>query len=178
MRRQFQPISLNLSIIDGSPLDKPTPPRIQPTFYGGLVVNSFIGRTGKSTVVELDVGDSNVSGYAVFEGGVLARAVFVNLDAWLAGSTGARPVVHVDLDFARGANATQGEVDAFWGGSAIVRRLVINHADDTENLTWAGQSYENGDVSPEGKKVTERVQLSEGFDIRSTEAVLVDFRSQ
>ena len=87
-----------------------------------------------------------MSGYAAFEAGKLVRAVFVNLHAWLASSTGARPVVHVDLDFARAANATQADVDAFWGGGVQARRLVIGHADDVANLTWAGQSYEQTDV--------------------------------
>ncbi|KAI1796214.1 glycoside hydrolase family 79 protein [Ganoderma leucocontextum] len=171
----LQPISLNRSTIDGSPLDPPAPPHIQPGFYGGLFVNSFIGSTGLAKVVELDVDDSNVSGYAVFEDGVLVRAVFVNLYAWLASSTGVRPAVHIDLDLALGASATQSQVNAFWGHSASLRRLVIDHADDTEGLTWAGQSYETSDVSPEGSLVTEQLQLSKGFDIRSTEAVLVEF---
>ncbi len=178
VRWQLQPISLNRSIVDGSPLDPPVPPHIQPGFYGGVVINSFIGSTGTSTLVELDVGDSNVSAYAVFAGGSLVRAVFVNLHAWLASDTGARPAVHIDLNFVVGANATQSEVDALAGRSASLKRLVADHAEDTEGLTWAGQSYENSDVSPEGQLVTEQVQVSEGFDIRSTEAVLVEFATQ
>ncbi|TBU46627.1 glycoside hydrolase family 79 protein [Dichomitus squalens] len=171
----IQPVSLNRSTIDGSPLDPPSPPHIQPPFYAALVVNTAIGGTGASRLVELAVGDANVSGYAVFEAGLLVRAVFVNLHAWLASSTGARPAVHVDLDFALGGGATRGELDAFWGREATARRLVIGHADDVANLTWAGQSYENGGVAPTGRVAAERIKLSEGFDIRSTEAVLVDF---
>lgn len=167
VRWQLQPISLNRSIVDGSPLDPPVPPHIQPGFYGGVVINSFIGSTGTSTLVELDVGDSNVSAYAVFAGGSLVRAVFVNLHAWLLSSTGDRPSVHVDLDFAGG--------EAFQGRSASLRRLVVGHADDTEGLTWAGQSYENSNVSAQGNFAIEQVDLSEGFDIRSTEAVLLEF---
>ncbi|PIL22452.1 hypothetical protein GSI_15140 [Ganoderma sinense ZZ0214-1] len=102
----MQPISLNRSIVDGSPLDPPAPPHIQPPFYGGLVVNTFVGHTGGAFEVQ--------------------------------------------------------------GRRAILKRLVIEHADDTEGLTWAGQSYENSNVSPEGKLATEEVDLSEGFDIRST----------
>ena len=139
------------------------------------MVNSFIGSTGSSTLVELNVSDSNVSGYAVFEGDSLVRAVFINLDAWLTSSTGTRPSVHIDLGFATGANATQNEVKAFANRSASLKRLVIDHAEDTEGLKWAGQSYETSDVSPEGSLVAEQVQLEKGFDIRSTEAVLVEF---
>ncbi len=174
-RWQFQPASLNRSTIDGSTLDPPAAPHIQPNFYGGLVVNSLVGSTGSSKIIELDVGDSDVSGYAVLEGGSLKRAVFINLHAWLASSTGARPSVHIDLDFARGASASQSQVDAFWPRHGSLKRLAINHADDTAGLTWAGQSYETSNVSPEGNLATEQVQLSKGFDIRSTEAVLIEF---
>ena len=139
------------------------------------MINSFIGSTGSSTLVELNVSDSNVSGYAVFEGDSLVRAVFINLDAWLTSSTGTRPSVHIDLGFATGANATQSEVEAFANRSASLKRLVIDHAEDTEGLKWAGQSFETSDVSPEGSLVAEQVQLEKGFDIRSTEAVLVEF---
>ena len=171
---QIQPVSLNRSTIDGSPLDPPSPPHIQPSFYGGLVVNSLVGKTGSSRVVELGVDDSDVSGYAVFEGGTLVRAVFINLHAWLASSTGARPSVHIDLDFARGGAASQSQADAFWGRRANLRRLVINHADDTAGLIWTGQSYENSDVTPKGELAAEQVKLNKGFDIRSTEAALVE----
>ena len=131
------------------------------------MVNTFVGSTGASTLVELDVGDADISGYAAFENGILVRAVFVNLHAWLLSSTGGRPSVHVDLGFA-GEDAPQGH-------RASLKRLVVGHADDTGGLTWAGQSYENSDVSPAGNVVIEQADLSKGFDIRSTEAVLIDF---
>ncbi|PIL37311.1 hypothetical protein GSI_01004 [Ganoderma sinense ZZ0214-1] len=110
----FQPVTLNRSTTDGSPLDPPSAPHIQPSFYGAIVINSFVGKTGASKIVELDVGDSNVSGCAVFEGNAVKRAVFINLHAWLTSSTGTRPSVHIDLDFASGPSASQSQVDAFW----------------------------------------------------------------
>ena len=105
--------------------------------------------------------NANVTAYAAFEGGKLARAVFVNLGAWLQSSTGTRPSVHIGF--------------GTMAGSATLRRLAIQHADDTANLTWAGQSFETADVSPAGSVVTETVVLSQGFDIHSTEAVLLNF---
>ncbi|KAH9941692.1 glycoside hydrolase family 79 protein [Epithele typhae] len=171
----LQPVALNRSIVDGSALDTPLPPHIQPIFYGAMAVNALIGRSGHARVVELDVGDDNVAGYAAYEDGRLVRAVFVNLHAWLASSTGARPSVHIDLGVGLGAGAVE---DAFWrgGGKARAKRLVVGHADDTEGLTWAGQSYEkSGDVSPTGRMVDEEVVLSKGLDLRSTEAVLLLF---
>ena len=173
---QLQPATLNRSTIDGSELDPPLAPHIQPGYYAGLVINSFIGKTGSSKIVELVVDDSNVSGYAAYEYGRLARAVFVNLHSWLVSSTGARPSMHIDLEFAiADSKSTQSELDAFWGRKATVRRLVIGRADDTEGLEWAGQSYETSDARPEGRLALEHVVLSEGIDLRSTEAVLVEF---
>ncbi|KAJ8495443.1 hypothetical protein ONZ51_g1729 [Trametes cubensis] len=144
-----------------------------PSYYAGLLINTFIGSTKTSQIVELSVDDSNVSGYAAFEQDKLVRVAFINLNAWLLSSTGDRPSVHIDLDFAQGATA---DIDAFWHkGSATARRIIIDHADDTANLTWAGQSYETPDAHPAGRLVLEHVSLSEGIDLRATEAVLISF---
>ncbi|KAI0915487.1 hypothetical protein AcV5_003693 [Taiwanofungus camphoratus] len=173
----IQPVTLNYSTINGSPLDPPAAPHIQPAYYGGLVIDTFVGSTGSSQIVELSVSDNNTSGYAVFEGGQLVRAVFVNLHAWVANSTGTRPIVHIDLNFAMPTNGTAGSsVGASPATQATARRLVIQQADDTANLTWAGQSYEETtDVSPTGQVVVENINLQEGLDLRATEAVLITF---
>ncbi|KAH9887651.1 glycoside hydrolase family 79 protein [Cubamyces lactineus] len=169
----IQPITLNRSTVDGSPLNPPSPPHVQPSYYAGLLINTFVGSTKTSQIVELSVDDPNVSGYAAFEHGKLVRAAFINLNAWLLSSTGDRPSVHIDLDFAQGATA---DIDAFWHkGSAVARRIIIDHADDTANLTWAGQSYETPDAHPAGRLVLEHVSLSDGIDLRATEAVLISF---
>jgi len=163
----LQPVTLNYSTINGTPLNPPAPPHIQPAFYGGLVIDTFIGSSGLAQIVELDVPNNNTSGYAAFEGGRLTRAVFVNLNAWVVNSTGTRPVVHIDLDLVNGTGIAS---------QATARRLVIQHADDTANLTWAGQSYEQTAlVSPTGQVVLEDVNLQEGLDLQTTEAVLLTF---
>ena len=138
-----------------------------PSYYAGILVNNFIGNSGSAKVVELPVSDDNVSGYAVYEGNALKRAVFVNLNAWLLSSTGARPSVHVDLSFSGSLGSN--------GVKATARRLVIGHADDTEGLTFAGQSFETSDARPVGSIVEEKVDIGKGLDIRSTEAVLLIF---
>ena len=79
---------MNRSIIDNSPLDPPEPPHVTPSYYAGILVNSLIGNSVSAKVTELPVPDENVSGYAVYEGNTLKRAVFVNLHAWLLSSTG------------------------------------------------------------------------------------------
>lgn len=163
-RLQFQPIALNRSIVDGSALNPPQPPQVQPSYYAGIVITTLIGTTGSAQLVELTVSDSNVSGYAAFEHGQLVRVVFVNLHAWLQSSTGTRPSVHIDFSFA-GAKKTK----------ATARRLVIQHADDTKGLTFAGQSYETSDASASGSVSTESVDLTKGVDLRATEAILISF---
>ncbi|KAI0787956.1 hypothetical protein C8Q74DRAFT_1315715 [Fomes fomentarius] len=162
----IQPVSLNRSTIDGSSVNPPLSPHVQPAYYGGLVINTLVGNTGSSQIVELSVDDSNVSGYAAFEGSTLVRAVFINLHPWLTTSTGARPSVHIDFAFTGGPLA---------GSSASARRFQIPHADDTANVTFAGQSFETASGLPSGSVVAETVVLSDGLDLPATEAVLVDF---
>lgn len=128
-----------------------------------------MGNSGSAEIVELTVNASDVSGYAAFEGGHLARAVFINLNAWLSDSTGARPSTHIDLSF---VSSSPGKA---YGRAPTAQRLVINHADDVSNLTFAGQSYENANVQPTGPLVREPVDLSEGIDLSATEAILIDF---
>ncbi|KIP06086.1 glycoside hydrolase family 79 protein [Phlebiopsis gigantea 11061_1 CR5-6] len=191
----IQPVALNRSTIDGSPLDPPSPPHIMPSFYGALLIGSAVSSNslsfpwpvshatlntpssstwGMARIVELDVPADNVSGYAVFDAGVLQRAIFINLDAWLSSMEAAgdtRPGVHIDLGFAA-ANGTAG----FRGGKVQVRRLAIDHADDLGNLTWAGQSYEDSsDASPTGQEVVEVVEVGDGVDLQASEAVLLSF---
>jgi len=161
----IQPIALNRSTIDGSPLNPPQPPTVQPSYYAGILINTFIGRSGSAEIVELTVPDDNVSGYAAFEHGAFQRAVFVNLDAWLLNSEGTnstRPSVHIDLSFS-----------SAFGSKLTAKRLVIQHADDLAGLTFGGQSWETSDARPSGKVVEESVDPQKGVDLRATEAILI-----
>ena len=105
-----------------------------------------------------------VSGYAVYEGGRLVRAVFINLDAWLVNSTGTRPSVHIDLDLGYVPSDT-----------ASVRRMTIQHADDVSGVTLGGQSYETPDARPSGVESLDIIHMSDGVDLASTEAILLNF---
>lgn len=163
MLLQFQPISLNRSILDGSPLASPQPPHVMPAYYAAIVVDTFIGETGSAKIVELSIPDSNVSGYAAFEGGVLKRAVFINLHAWLQSSSGSRPVVQLSLSGLGGIKTVK------------AKRLVIQHADDTAGLTFGGQSYETSNALPTGGVVQENVNLQSGLALNATSAVLITF---
>ena len=67
------------------------------------------------------------------------------------------------------------KADTWRNGKVEGRRLVIQHADDVANLTWAGQSYETNNVQPSGRLVVEEIEVAQGFDLRSTEAILISF---
>ena len=162
--------------MDNSTLSPPSQPYLQPSYYGGLVVNTAVGSkaaSGTTKIVELDISSPNLSGYAIFEADKLVRAVFVNLNAWLKSDEGVRErdAYHIDLGFASGGYGhgedTKREIK--------VKRLHIGYADDTSNLTWGGQSWETPEFLVSGKEDIERNSLDKGVDIKETEAILVWF---
>lgn len=77
-------------------LSKPLAPHIQPLYYAAIVAAEVIGSSGSTRIVELTVNNAQISGYAVFEGNVLQRAVFINLNAF---TNGTRNSVHLTLNF-------------------------------------------------------------------------------
>jgi len=164
----FQPVSLNRSPIDDTPLSPPLAPHLQPDYYAGLVITEAVGTNGKTEIVELDIAEDNVSGYAIYDDGVLARAVFINLNAWLSSDKGkqTRQTTHLDFQFA-GTEPSSGTV--------AVRRLKIAHADDLKGLLWGGQSFENSNVAPVGQQKDDQVLWMDGVDVSETEAILVFF---
>lgn len=161
----IQPATLTRSTLDGSSLPAPLPPHVQPQYYAAVVAAEAIGSTGSSQAVELSVDDPTVSGYAFFEGGKLVRALFVNFKAFLA-SSAARGVVHISLGFAETSTRAS---------NITIKRLAIEHADDTSGLAWGGQSYEIANGRKSGTLITTTGSVQSGFDIHDTEAVLVTF---
>lgn len=88
-------MTLTRSILDGSQLPQPLPPHIQPPYYAAVIAAEAIGPSGHTCMTELEIDDMQVSGYAFFEESVLARAVFINLNAFTSGTRGS---VHIDLN--------------------------------------------------------------------------------
>ena len=161
--------------MDNSSLSPPSQPYLQPSYYGGLVVNTAVGgeaASGTTKIVELDISSPNLSGYAIFEADRLVRAVFVNLNAWLKSDEGVRErdAYHIDLGFA--SSYGYGE-DA--KKEIKVKRLDIGYADDIANLTWGGQSWETPEFLVSGEEDIETNSLDKGVDIKETEAILVWF---
>ncbi|KAF8485871.1 hypothetical protein DFH94DRAFT_708576 [Russula ochroleuca] len=159
----IQPATLTNSILDGSTLSQALSPHIQPLYYAAVVATEAIGPSGSTTIVELTLNNAQISGYAVLEGNVLVRAVFINLNAF---TTGTRGSVHLTLDF-------------FGYGkqpvSFVVKRLFIPTANATQGVTWGGQTYETQDGKVSGVLSTMTVPVSQGLNINDTEAVLLTF---
>lgn len=123
-----------------------------------------------------------MSGYAFYEDSQLVRAVFINLKAFLEGQEEERGKVHLKFDFVGGEvgeEVTLKRLDIalvfFFLRCFLMLNFYFRHADDTDGLTWGGQSYETSDGRVSGTLKTEKVKLSAGFDIRDTEVVLVTF---
>ncbi|KAN0138028.1 glycoside hydrolase family 79 protein [Lactarius tabidus] len=159
----IQPVTLTRSIFDGSQLPQPLPPHIQPSYYAAVIAAEAIGPSGFTGVVELEISEAQVSGYAFFEGAVLARAVFINLNAFTSGTRGS---VHIDLDLS-GSRQQPTAITA--------KRLSVPTANATEGITWGGQTYETADGKVAGTLVTEAVDVGQGFDISDTEVVMLTF---
>ncbi|KAJ7773034.1 glycoside hydrolase family 79 protein [Mycena metata] len=160
----LQPVALNRSILDGSPLATPLPPHVQPLYYSAIIAAELRGCKDKAQISEIAVNDTRIAGYAAFEGGELVRAVFINLQAFLQGSTN-RTSTHIDLSFTGSPGSS----------SMTIKRLAIGFADDTSGVTWGGQTYETTSGLVEGKLKLEYAPISKGFDIAETEVVLLDF---
>ncbi|KAG7092119.1 hypothetical protein E1B28_008493 [Marasmius oreades] len=158
----IQPATLTHSILDGSDLPAPLPPHVQPQYYAAIIAAEAIGKGGRTQIAELSIDNTRITGYAFYESGVLKRAVFINLQAFLSGTSGARPSVHLDFSVSGKARMT-------------VKRLAIGHADDASGLKWGGQSYETGDGRVCGDFLEESGLVKDGLDISATEAVLVSF---
>ncbi|KAK7021937.1 hypothetical protein VNI00_017166 [Paramarasmius palmivorus] len=160
----IQPVTLNRSTTDGSDLPAPLPPHVQPQYYAAVIAAEAIGDGGSTKVSEIAVNNSRIAGYAFYEADELARAVFINSEAFLSDSTN-RSRVHLDFAFA-GTTAT----------TMSVKRLSIGHADDTSGLLWGGQTYETPDGRVSGTLSEEQVSTEAGVDLAETEVILVKFK--
>ena len=158
------------STTTGATLSSPLAPHVQPQYYAAIVAASFIGNSNSNSITtyiaELSVPNDNVAGYAAYDNGRLARAIFINDKAWLNGATGTRG--YSQLTFSTSGSGTAPT-------SVQVRRLAIGFADDTSGLTFAGRTYETSTGLPSGSDTYKTSALSAGLKISDTEAVLLTF---
>ena len=99
---QVQPVTLNSSTLDGSPLSPPQPPHIQPIYYAAIIAAEAIGNSGNTQVIELNIDAPSIAGYAFYQGGQLTKAILINSLAFFTTTAVPRPSTHVDLTFESG----------------------------------------------------------------------------
>ena len=68
---------------------------MQPAYYATIIAAEAIGPSGSTSATEIVVDNPQVFGYAFYEGGVLARAIF-NSAAIFSGETN-RTSTHIGL---------------------------------------------------------------------------------
>ncbi|KAF9466484.1 hypothetical protein BDZ94DRAFT_170407 [Collybia nuda] len=163
----IQPITLTRSILDGSTLPTPIPAHIQPQYYAAIIAAESIGKSGNTHAAELSINNSQIAGYAFYDGAHLARAVFINSNAFLKSNTAARPSIHLDFGFTGSGSMAP--------TSFTIKRLNVGHADDTAGLTWGGQTYETSDGKVSGSLEVSNGKVVDGVDIQATEVVLLTF---
>ncbi|KAI0297300.1 PITH domain-containing protein [Multifurca ochricompacta] len=144
----IQPATLTRSILDGSNLPQPLAPHIQPLYYAAIIAAEAIGSSGSTRAIELSVNNTQISGYAFFEGNTLMRAVFINLNAYTSGT---RRSVHLTLNLAGSRKRPTFN---------IIKRLSIPTANATMGVTWGGQTYETQDGKVAGSPSTQMVPIN------------------
>jgi Glycosyl hydrolase family 79 C-terminal beta domain len=90
---------LTRSTLNGSTLSTPSLPHIQPQYYAAIIAAEAIGNSGNTQVLELDIDDPRIAGYALYQGGKLANAILINSLAFLTTTTTTRSSTHVNLTF-------------------------------------------------------------------------------
>ncbi|KAK5163899.1 uncharacterized protein LTR77_010293 [Saxophila tyrrhenica] len=135
-------------------------PHIMPKYNGLLVVNEMIGRSGVASVAEVETGNAQLAAYGAWEHGKLARMVLINSNVAERNVTRSAMTVTLKGDHA--------------AGRATAKRLSIPYTTATQDITWAGQSFETIDGAPSGDVVEEPIDgLS--VTIAATEVVMLSF---
>jgi len=93
---------LTRSTLDGSSLSDPLPPHIQPQYYAAIIAAEAIGNSGNMRIVELNITDARISGYAFYQGVQLTKAILINSLAFFTTTNTPRSSTHVNLSFASG----------------------------------------------------------------------------
>ena len=117
-------------------------------------------------VLNVDLGIWNVSAYATFEEGALAKYVVINFDEWNTTTSYPRPTHQVSLNIPADVTTTK------------VEYLTAPGAEVDQNITWGGLSY-GFDSMGTGVQVTNNTKMLTpangvlNVSIQSTEAIVV-----
>jgi hypothetical protein len=136
-----------------------TPASVYPTYYSLLFIADLAGDILAPTILELSAFESStLAAYAIYNGNILSKIAVLNLEFYNDTMT-ERPTQAID-------------VSAVLGKSLCVTRLTgpLTITTSVENVTWAGQTYANGDA--DGIRATE--YSNNGMvEVAASEAVII-----
>ncbi|CAG8091796.1 unnamed protein product [Penicillium salamii] len=144
-------------------------PQVRAPLYGQIFAADAIGRHPTVQVKALEFQRDDLSAYAIYEAGMLARYVVVNLDEWNSTTSYPRPSQKFEVDVPHHSKSVE------------VRRLVGPGASADTGISWGGLSwnYTDGRLGRTGKRQVEVLRVSKGtvaLDLDSTEAAIVELR--
>ncbi|CAG8921660.1 unnamed protein product [Penicillium salamii] len=144
-------------------------PQVRAPLYGQIFAADAIGRHPTVQVKALEFQRDDLSAYAIYESGILARYVVVNLDEWNSTTSYPRPSQKFELDVPHYLKSVE------------VRRLVGPGASADTGISWGGLSwnYTDGRLGRTGKRQVEVLRVSKGtvtLDLDSTEAAIVELQ--
>lgn len=164
---QIQPVTLNRSVEDATPLNPAAAPHVQSPYYGALAVTEFLGTSTTRLISEINFSSTpTLSGYALYTStssttNSLSKILLINHDPFLSSqSTSSRPSLNVSLSSVGTRDVT-------------LKKLLIPSVDGLTGLTWGGQSFDSGTAS--GSVVTTTQSTSDPIVIQSTQVILVQF---
>ncbi|KAI1328710.1 hypothetical protein F5Y16DRAFT_409628 [Xylariaceae sp. FL0255] len=150
-------------------------PQVTPHFYSQPFVADFIGKSGKTRVVELDIGQPQNGlyvGYAAYDEGTLARIALLNLDVWDSQrSTDTRPQATFSLTGLE-SNASSLTVHHLTSDSGALAESNVTYAG--LEWTWASRGKQN--KVKDDSKIIEINGTAVDVVVDATQAVLLELQ--
>ncbi|KAI0485535.1 hypothetical protein F4859DRAFT_511735 [Xylaria cf. heliscus] len=148
-------------------------PQVTPHFYSQPFVADFIGKNGKTRVVELDIGTPQngiYAGYAAYDDGKLARVALLNLELWDSKrSSGGRPEATFSLSglLGIGSSITVHHLNADDG--ALAEKNVTY-----SGLEWTWESRGKQKKVKDDSKIVKINGTEADISVNATQAVLLE----
>ena len=157
----WQPVRLNRTEIDA--------PHTRGPYYGMVLAADFIGTAPDFRVKNIQLKAENLSAYAGYTSGFLAKIAIINLDVWNPKAGAKRPVQEVILDLPQHVTNIE------------VQKLTGPGVDSFQNMTYAGieWTYENRGAGVMVVNSTEILKVNKGtvnVNIQASEAIVVTLK--
>lgn len=143
-------------------------PHVRPPLYGQILAADVIGHHRDVQIVPLVLDRWDLSAYAIYQSGLLAKYVVVNFDEWNSTTHYPRPSQKLELLVPSSVH------------QAEAKRLVGPGASATTGISWGGVGWDwmiNGRLGKTGKEEVEDMRVRNGrlfLEVPSTQAVVVD----